>query len=220
MSGKEEVWAHKAHAFPFPRDCPNPSPTDLPAKKKHDAVPPRLLNAGPLAQIIGMETVVDVIIDDAEACALLDSGATADLMTLAYAEARNFDIRPMTELSDCFVNLRLVTGFKTTLSSYVKNNLQILGISSYDSDRVALMAEDNTPFSREVPLTIGTKTEDTILKALKEGEMEMLDSIWKRVKNNRSLLKLQEEVGIRVQWFGWPMPLAKNLLSLKIIHLI
>ena len=27
--------------------------------------------------------------------------------------------------------------------------------------------------------------------------MEMLDSIWKRVKNNRSLLKLQEEVGIR-----------------------
>ena len=59
------------------------------------------------------------------------------------------------------------------------------------------MAEDNTPFSREVPLTIGTKTEDTILKALKEGEIEMLDSFWKRVKNNRSLSKLQEEVGIR-----------------------
>ena len=62
---------------------------------------------------------------------------------------------------------------------------------------MALVAEDDTPFSREVPLTIGTKIEDTILKALKEGEMEMLDSIWKRVKNNRSLSKLQEEVGIR-----------------------
>ena len=59
------------------------------------------------------------------------------------------------------------------------------------------MAEDDTPFSREVPLTIGTKTEDTILKALKEGEIEMLDSVWKRVKNDRSLSKLQEEVGIR-----------------------
>ena len=59
------------------------------------------------------------------------------------------------------------------------------------------MAEDYTPFSRKVPLTIGTKTEDTIQKALKEGEIEMLDSIWKRVKNNRSLSKLQEEVGIR-----------------------
>ena len=106
VGGKKEVWAHKAHAFPFPRVLPNPSPTDLPARKKHDAVPPRLLNADPLAQIIGMETVADVIIDDAEACALLDSGATADLMTLAYAKARGFNIRPMTELSDCFVNLR------------------------------------------------------------------------------------------------------------------
>ena len=72
--------------------------------------------------------MADVIIDDAEACALLDSGATADLMTLAYAEARNFDIRPMMELSDHFMNLRLVAGFKTTLSSYVENNLQIPGI--------------------------------------------------------------------------------------------
>ena len=163
MSGKEEVWAHKAHAFLFPRDHPNLSPTDLPARKKHDAVPPWLLNADPLAQIIGMETIADVIINDAEACALPDSGTTADLMTLAYAKSRNFDIRLMTELSDCFVNLRLAARFKTTLSSYVKYNLQIPGISSYDSDQVALVAEDDTLFSREVPLTIGTKTEDTII---------------------------------------------------------
>ena len=75
----------------------------------------------------------------------------------------------MTELSDHFINLRLAAGFKTTLFSYVKYNLQILGISSYNSDQVALAAEDHIPFSREVPLTIGTKTEDTILEALKEG---------------------------------------------------
>ena len=59
------------------------------------------------------------------------------------------------------------------------------------------MAEDDTPFSKEVPLTIGTKAEDAILEALKEGKIEMLDSVWKRVKNNTSLLKLQEEAGIR-----------------------
>ena len=52
------------------------------------------------------------------------------------------------------------------------------------TDRVALVAENNTPFSKEVLLIIGTKTEDTILEALKEGEIEMLDSVWKRVKNN------------------------------------
>ena len=147
-------------------------------------MPPQLLNADLLAQIIGTETVADIIIDDAEACALLDSGATTDLMTLAYAEARNFDMRPMTELSDHFVNLRLAASFKTTLSGYIKYNLQIPGISSYDFDRVALVADNNTPFSKEVPLIIGTETEDTILEVLKEGEIEML------VINNQSLSKL------------------------------
>ena len=158
VGGKEEVWACKAHAFPFPKNHSNPSPTDLPARKKHKAVPPQLLNANPLAQIIGTETIADIIIDDAEACALLDSGATTDLMTLSYAEARNFNIRLMTELSDRFINLRLAARFKTTLSSYIEYNLQITGTSSYDSYRVALVAEDNTPFSKEAPLTIGTKT--------------------------------------------------------------
>ena len=147
-----------------------------------------MLNADPLAHIIGTETVADIIINDAEACALLDSGATADFMTLACAEARN--LRLMIELSDCFINLRLAAGFKTTLSGYVEYNLQIPGISSYDSDQVALVAEDNTPFSKEVPLTVGMKTEDTILEVLKEGEIKMLDSVWKRVENNRSLSKL------------------------------
>ena len=96
----------------------------------------------------------------------------------------------MTELSDHVIKLRLAAGFKTTLSSYIKYNLQTPGILSYHSDRVALVAEDNTPFSKGLPLTICMKTEDTILDALKEGEIEMLDSVWKRVKNNRSLSKL------------------------------
>ena len=38
--GKEEVWVHKAHVSPFSKNHPNPSPTDLPARKKHDAVLP------------------------------------------------------------------------------------------------------------------------------------------------------------------------------------
>ena len=89
VGGKEEIWVHKAYVSPFPKNHPSPSPTDLPARKKHDAVPPQLLNADPLSQIIGTETVADVIIDDAKACALLDSRATTDLMIFAYAKAGN-----------------------------------------------------------------------------------------------------------------------------------
>ena len=111
MGGKENVLTHEVHISPFPKSRSNPSPRDLPARRKHNAVPPRLLNADPLAQIIGTESITDVIIDDAEACALLDSGAMVHLMCSSYARARNFDVRPITELSDCFVNLKLAAGF-------------------------------------------------------------------------------------------------------------
>ena len=171
--------AHEAHAPPFPKRLKNPSPTDLPARKKYNAVPSQLLNADPLARIIGMETVADVIIGDAEACALLGSGATANLMSSAYAEARGFDVRLITELSDQYVNLNLVLGYSSTVTGYVEYNICIRGISSYDSNWVALIAKDDTQFLKEVPLTIGTKTEDSIFEAMKEGEIDMLDNVWK-----------------------------------------
>ena len=86
-AGKEGMSAHEAPAPPFPKRPKTPSPTDLPARKKHNAVLSQLLNADPLAQIIGTETVKDVIIDNAEVCTLLDSGATADLMSSIYVKA-------------------------------------------------------------------------------------------------------------------------------------
>ena len=185
-AGKEGMSAHGAHAPPLPKRPKNPSATDLPARKKHNAVPSQLLNADPLAQIIGMETVADVINDDAEACDLLDSGAMADLMSSAYVEARGFDVRPITELSDRYVNLNLVLG-SSPVTGYVEYNLHVRGVSFYDSNQVTLLAKDNTQFSKEVPLTIGMKTEDSIFKAMKEGEIDMLDNVWKPVKYNRSL---------------------------------
>ena len=102
MGGKEDVPAHEVHIPPFPKSHSNPSPTDLPARRKHNAVPPRLLNADPLAQIIGTDSVAGVVIDDAEACALLDSRAMVDLMSSSNAKARKFDVRPIMELSDLF----------------------------------------------------------------------------------------------------------------------
>ena len=109
------------------------------------------MNADPLAQIIGMETVADVIIDDEEACALLDSGAMADLMSSAYVGARGFDVRLITELSDRYVNLNLALGYSSTVTGYVEYNLHMRGISSYDSNWVALIAKDDTRFLKEVP---------------------------------------------------------------------
>ena len=103
----------------------------------------------------------------------------ADLMSSAYAEASSFDVRPITRLSDRYVSLNLALGYNSTVTGYVKYNLSMRGISSYDSDQVTLIAKDDTQFSKEVPLTIGMKTEGPIFKAMKDGEIDMLDNVWK-----------------------------------------
>ena len=40
VGGKEDVLSLSVHVPPFPKSHPNPSPTDLPARKKHNAVLP------------------------------------------------------------------------------------------------------------------------------------------------------------------------------------
>ena len=104
----------------------------------------------------------------------------------------------MTELSDHFVNLRLAAGFKTTLSVMSNTTFRFQGFHHTIPIEWPWWLKMILPSAgrSHSPLTVGMKTEDTILKALKKGEIEMLDSIWKRVKNNRSLSKLRE-VGIR-----------------------
>ena len=126
MGGNEDVLANEVHIPPFPKSHSNPSPTDLLARRKHNGVPPRLLNTDPLVQIIGTESITHIIIDDAEACALLDSGATVDLMSSSYIYMLKQEIlMPIMELSDHFVNLKLAAGFRTSASGYVEYNLQI-----------------------------------------------------------------------------------------------
>ena len=79
---------------------------------------------------------------------------------------------------------------------------------------MALVAEDNTMFSKEAPLIIGMKTEDTILEVLKEGEIKMLDSVWKRVKNNQPLSNLWEEVGMQEAMVQVTKATGQELLKL------
>ena len=65
---------------------------------------------------------------------------------------------------------------------------------------MALVAEDNTPFSKEVPLTTSTKTEDTILEALKEGEIEMLECLEKGQKQSIIVQVVRRSQNLRRRW--------------------
>ena len=62
-------------------------------------------------------------------------------------------------------------------------------------DRLALLAEDDFNYSKRVPVALGTKTLDSMMYAMKEGEIELLDGVWKQTKTHRSFAKLHGLVG-------------------------
>ena len=64
-------------------------------------------------------------------------------------------------------------------------------------DRLALLAEDDSSYSKRVPVALVTKTLDSIIYAMKKGEIELLDEVRRQMKNQRSFAKLHESVGFR-----------------------
>ena len=62
-------------------------------------------------------------------------------------------------------------------------------------DRLALLAEDDSNYSKRVPVALGTKMLDSIMYAMKEGEIELLDEVWRQMKNQRLFAKLRKLVG-------------------------
>ena len=83
--------------------------------------------------------------------------------------------------------MSLAAGQYSEAVRYTAFNLKVPRVSGYDMDRLALLSEDDSNYSKRVPVALGTK--------MKEGEIELLDEVWKRTKTQRSFAKLHELVG-------------------------
>ena len=91
--------------------------------------------------------------------------------------------------------MSLVAGQYSEAVGYTEFNLKVPRVSDYDMDRLALLAEDDSNYSKTVPVALGTKTLDSLMYAMKEGEIEFLDKAWKQTKIQRSFAKLCKLVG-------------------------
>ena len=78
---------------------------------------------------------------------------------------------------------------------YTQFNLKVPRVSDYDMDKLALLAEDDSSYSKRVPVALGTKMMDSIMYTMKEGEIRLFDEVWRWTKNQRSFAKLHELVG-------------------------
>ena len=152
-------------------------PTQAPPfkpKRKRNTIPPRTLNADPLAQFIGTDTIAEALIDDVPTKVLLDTGAMIDLMPISYAKAAGLEIKPLSLITDKHVTISLAAGQYSEAVGYTEFNLKVPRVFGYDMDRLALLSEDDSNYSERVPVAVGTRTLDSIMYAMKEGEIELL----------------------------------------------
>ena len=166
-------------------------------KTKQNAILPTMLNTDPLAQFIGMDTIAEALIDDVPTKVLLDTGATIDLMPVSYAKAAGLEIKPLSLITDKHVTMTLAAGQYSEVVRYTEFNLKVPRVFDYNMDRLALLAEDDSSYSKRVPVALETKMLDYIMYAMKEGKIELLDEVWRWTKNQRLFAKLHELVGFQ-----------------------
>ena len=97
------------------------------SKRKRNAILPRTLNADPLAQFIGMDTIAEALINDVLTKVLLDTGAMIDLVPIGYAEAAGLEVKPLLLIMDRHVTMSLAAGQYSEAVGYTEFNLKYPG---------------------------------------------------------------------------------------------
>ena len=138
-----------------------------------------MLNADPLAQFIGMDTIAEALINDVLIKVLLDTSAMIDLMPIGYAKAAGLEIKPLLLITDRHVTMGLTAEQYFEAVGKMEFNLKISGVSDYNMDRLAVLSKDDSNYSKRVPVVLGTKTLDSIMHAMKKGKRELLDKVWR-----------------------------------------
>ena len=100
-----------------------------------------------------MDTIAEALIDDVPTKVLLDMCSMIDLMPINYAKAAGIEIKPLSLITDKQVTMSLAAGQYSEAIRYTEFNLKVPRVSDYDMDRLALLSEDDSNYSKRVPST-------------------------------------------------------------------
>ena len=142
-----------------------------------------------------MDTIAEALIDDVPTEVLLDTDAMIYFMPASFTKAAGLEIKPLSLITNKHVTMSLAAGQYSEAVRYTEFYLKAPVVSDYDMDRLALLAEDDSNYSKRVPVALGTKTLDSVMCTMKEGKIELLDEVWRQTKTQRSFAKLCELVG-------------------------
>ena len=69
-------------------------------------------------------------------------------------------------------------GGKAQPLGYVVIHVQVEGVPEYDEDEVAFVVDDNTTFSWQVPVVLGTPTINRVVAVMKESNLNNVPMEW------------------------------------------
>ena len=108
-------------------------------------------NSDPLCRLVGPKNEVEVIVNNEQVTALVDSGAQISAVSMVFAKCHNLPIWQLQQLLD-FEGFRDVD---IPYIGYTQIQLQIPGVKDYDKDILVFIQKDSH-YSEQVLVILGT----------------------------------------------------------------
>ena len=108
-------------------------------------------NPDPLCRLIGPKNEVEVIVNNEQVTALVDSGAQISAVSMAFVKHHNLPIWQLQQLLD----FDEFGGVDIPYIGYTQIHLQIPGVKNYNKDILVFIQKDSH-YSEQVPVILDT----------------------------------------------------------------
>ena len=110
--------------------------------------------------------------------ALLDNGAQINTITHNYVKHHSLEMGLITDLIGKRVTCVGLGNAYTHPLGYVIVWIQVDRVQGYDEDQIALVIPDESKFTEQVPIILGTPTISCAMNVMKEREIDALVILW------------------------------------------
>ena len=152
----------------------NGKPAEVVMRVINTPINVKTIKSEPTRRWIGLETIVDVILEEHEVAVLADSGSQVNTIMPEFANAQGYPVLPLEKLVNHPVDLVGIGGWHIHPFGFVIARLQVKEVAGYNEDVVFLVISDQSAFSSWVPLVLGTCMLGRIINIIKESELDQL----------------------------------------------
>ena len=140
------------------------------------------LNPDVMSHWIRCDIITWCKIEDDSCLALLDTGATINVINADYARMLDLPMGPLSDLRGGFQGVKVHGNTFTRVLGYVIVCIRFNEIKGYDKDQLCLVMEDDSKFASRVPIILGTSTTEHVLNVMMESKITKFSVAWATIR--------------------------------------